>query len=508
MEQKKLSIFEKLKLAITKPEKKWYLQTWFICLCFLSWIFIIPLFFGIYLLIKHYINNYHRNIKYGEFDEIDKKIQELNAKAEKIMQEANENAEKIMQETNENAEKMMQETNANAERIMQETNEEIEKMNKDKNIISELNQNSIKELQSKIAELKNEKETLIYEVNFLTKESIIEYGNVSDYSNISSQEIKNNLNMLKLQQDELVKNSGAILITTMQNANNKKQLNSNVKQLLRSFNSECNSIIDKLTLKNIDTSRNKFEKSYYALNKLYELDFVQISKAFYELKLKELTLNYSYIQQVENEKEQQRVIRDKLLEEEKVRKEIEQEKLKLQKEETQFKNEVSKLMLYLNKSNNDVEKQLYIDKIKELEDKLKLLEKDKENVLKREQNTRAGFVYIISNIGSFGENIYKIGMTRRLEPMDRIKELGDASVPFQFDVHALIFSDDAPSLESILHQTFKENQVNKLNSRKEFYNIDLEKIKEVVKNNYNNTVNFTEYAEAYEYRESLKLREK
>ena len=181
------------------------------------------------------------------------------------------------------------------------------------------------------------------------------------------------------------------------------------------------------------------------------------------------------------------------------------QKQELQKEETQFKNEVTKLMSYLNNSSNDTEKQLYIDKIKELEDKIKLLEVDKENVLSREQNTRAGFVYIISNIGSFGENIYKIGMTRRLEPMDRINELGDASVPFNFDVHAMIFSDDAPALENILHKAFEENRVNKLNPRKEFYNIDLNAIKEIVNRNYNSTVTFVDYPEANEYRESIKL---
>lgn len=126
-------------------------------------------------------------------------------------------------------------------------------------------------------------------------------------------------------------------------------------------------------------------------------------------------------------------------------------------------------------------------------------------MLQRELNTRAGFVYIISNIGSFGENIYKIGMTRRLDPLDRIRELGDASVPFKFDVHELIFSEDAPALENTLHQTFKANQVNKCNPKKEFYNIDLEKIKEVVKNNYNKTVDFTDYAEAQEYKDGLKM---
>ena len=147
----------------------------------------------------------------------------------------------------------------------------------------------------------------------------------------------------------------------------------------------------------------------------------------------------------------------------------------------------------------------YIDKIKDLEEKLKAVEKDKENVLDREKNTRSGFVYIISNIGSFGDDIYKIGMTRRLEPMDRIKELGDASVPFEFDVHAMIFSEDAPALENTLHTKFRDSQVNKVNPRKEFFKISLDEIEKVVKSEYNATVTFTKVAEAAQYRESLRI---
>ena len=160
-------------------------------------------------------------------------------------------------------------------------------------------------------------------------------------------------------------------------------------------------------------------------------------------------------------------------------------------------------MKYLQKTDNEVEKTLYIDKIKECEEKLSELETVKSDVLNREKNTRAGFVYIISNIGSFGENIFKIGMTRRLEPMDRIKELSSASVPFEFDVHALIFSDDAPGLESILHNTFREYEVNKVNHRKEFFSIPLEKIEKVVTEHHNATVQWTYDAAAEEYRESL-----
>ena len=162
-------------------------------------------------------------------------------------------------------------------------------------------------------------------------------------------------------------------------------------------------------------------------------------------------------------------------------------------------------MGYMQKAKDDVEKQLYIDKIQELEEKLKALASDKENVLEREQNTRAGFVYIISNIGSFGESIFKIGMTRRLDPMDRISELSSASVPFPFDVHALIFSEDAPALETLLHHHFQKRQVNKVNPRKEFFKVDLEEIKKLVLENHNATVQFVDMPDAAEYRETLRI---
>ena len=142
-------------------------------------------------------------------------------------------------------------------------------------------------------------------------------------------------------------------------------------------------------------------------------------------------------------------------------------------------------MKYMQKTQIDTERQLYIERIKELEDKIKSLEVDKETVLEREANAKAGFVYMISNIGSFGEDIYKIGMTRRLEPMDRVKELSSASVPFEFDVHAMIFSSDAPELETMLHRRFANRAVNKINPRKEFYKVDINEIAKVVKENYN-----------------------
>lgn len=114
-------------------------------------------------------------------------------------------------------------------------------------------------------------------------------------------------------------------------------------------------------------------------------------------------------------------------------------------------------------------------------------------------------MYIISNLGSFGEDVYKIGMTRRLEPLDRVNELGDASVPFNFDVHAMIFSDDAPKLESELHKAFDKNKVNMINSRREFFKVKLEDIEKEVKKHHDKTVVFSYEQKAEQYRETLTM---
>ena len=126
----------------------------------------------------------------------------------------------------------------------------------------------------------------------------------------------------------------------------------------------------------------------------------------------------------------------------------------------------------------------------------------------REANHRAGYVYIISNIGAFGENVYKIGMTRRLEPEERIAELSGASVPFKFDIHAMIFSDDAPKLETALHNAFADKKINLVNGRKEFFRVTLEEIKKVVEQNYDKTVEFVNLPEAEQFRVSEMMRQK
>lgn len=341
------------------------------------------------------------------------------------------------------------------------------------------------------------------ELASLELDAMVGMVNIDPYDGLKSDEVKNQLAMLRGRQEELIKSGDSLRVNNF--TAKKSELNYQKKQILRCFNAECKSLIEGVTVKNVDTVRAKIQRSYEAINKIFDVDGVGISAEYLALKYEELSLVYAYMVKEDEEREQRRAIREQMVEEEKVRREIERQKQKLEKEETQFNNEVKKLTTYLQKAKDDAERQLYISKISDLEEKLKALEADKANVLQREQNTRAGFVYIISNIGSFGEDVYKIGMTRRLEPMDRIAELSSASVPFPFDVHALIFSDDAPSLENILHQYFNQKRINRVNLKKEFFRVDLEEVKKVVLENHNATVKFVDIPPAEQYRETLRL---
>lgn len=358
------------------------------------------------------------------------------------------------------------------------------------------------DIEAEINFMSHSKARLEAELKSLELESLVEMVSIDAYEGFKSDEVKNKLSLLRIRQDEMVKNGEALHAAI---SGTKRVIDSQKKQILRCFNAESSNIIENVTAKNVDTSRTKIQRSFEAINKIFLIDGVQISKDYLSSKFEELSLVYAYMVKLEEEAEQRKAIREQMVEEEKVRREIEHAKKKIEKEESQFTNEVNKLMSYMQKAKDEVERNLYIAKIEELQNKLKEVAASKEDVLQREQNTRAGFVYIISNIGAFGEDIFKIGMTRRLEPMDRIAELSSASVPFPFDVHALIFSEDAPELERILHQHFDKSRVNKVNLRKEFFKMNLDEIKKVVLANHNATVKFVDIPDATEYRETLKM---
>lgn len=279
----------------------------------------------------------------------------------------------------------------------------------------------------------------------------------------------------------------------------------NIKQIIRSFNNECDVLISKVKFSNVTTYLDKIFKSKDALNKLNVRNAIELSPEYVELKIQELKLAYEYEMKKHEEKEEQKRIREQMREEAKLLKEIEEARRDIEKEQKHYTNALVKLNKQIETA-PDVDKEALLEKKNEIEGHLEKLDVSLKDIDYREANKKAGYVYIISNIGSFGEGIYKIGMTRRLDPYERVDELGDASVPFKFDVHAMIFSDDAPKLEAALHRAFENKKLNMVNHRREFFKVTLEEIEEVVKANYDKTVEFTRVAEAGQFRESEKMR--
>jgi len=224
-----------------------------------------------------------------------------------------------------------------------------------------------------------------------------------------------------------------------------------------------------------------------------------------ERKLQELYLAHEYQMKRQEEKEAVRQAREDRREQEKLEKEIQEARAKIEKERRHFTSALKKLQLRLGAAVDQDERDDLQTRIDELSSQNSKLDEEERLLDYREQNARAGYVYVISNIGAFGEGIFKIGMTRRLEPMDRVDELGDASVPFRFDVHALVFSDNAPALEAKLHSHFASGRLNKVNGRKEFFRADLKVIEAVIRANYDAVVEVIHAAPAEQYRESLRL---
>lgn len=276
-----------------------------------------------------------------------------------------------------------------------------------------------------------------------------------------------------------------------------------IKLTLRAFNGECDSLIAKVKWNNVNQMKERIKKSFDTINKIGESQTVSIQPRYLDLKLKELTLEYEYQLKKQKEKEELRAAQEAMREEEKVRREFEQAQKEAEKEETNYQKALDKARKEMEQATGDKHDKL-VEQIQKLEQELQEAHNKKERAISMAQQTKRGHVYIISNIGSFGEQVYKIGMTRRIEPEDRIKELGDASVPFQFDIHAMIFSEDAPSLENELHKSFANRKVNMLNYRKEFFNVTLDEIEQKVKEIGIET-EFIRIPEAMEYRETIAI---
>jgi len=321
----------------------------------------------------------------------------------------------------------------------------------------------------------------------------------------TSEEYKKKIISIREQQKVMLKAKTAVTCPTEwavgdSKAEGKKMVNRAIKLTTRAFNNECEAAIANVRWNNIEKMQERICKAAVDINKMNESNHVYIDQKYIDLKMKELWLAYEYQDKLKEEKEEQAEIRRQMREEAK----LEQEILAAQKEEEKFQKLLQKAQVEAAKAAGENLNKLNFE-IAELSQKLEAAHQKNERALSMAQQTKAGHVYVISNIGSFGDDVYKIGMTRRLEPMDRVHELGDASVPFYFDVHAMIYSDNAPAMENALHKAFAERRLNLVNLRKEFFHVTLDEIQNEV-HKISNNAEFILTAEAEQFRQSQIMR--
>lgn len=279
-----------------------------------------------------------------------------------------------------------------------------------------------------------------------------------------------------------------------------------IEFILDAFNGKVDSILSTVKSTNVGILERKIDDAYTIVNRLGSaFRDTRITPEYLRERQNELRWAVAVVVLKTKQKEEQRAIKERIREEERARREYEKAMKDAKRQEALIRAAIEKANLQLAKANEEQRRQ-YEQKLSELQLQLEEAEARNQRALSMAQQTRSGHVYIISNIGSFGENVYKIGMTRRLEPLDRVRELGDASVPFPFDVHAMIYSEDAPALETELHKVFARCQVNKVNPKKEFFRLPLSTVKNHI-DSKGLDVQWTLLAEASQYKESKALEE-
>ncbi|WP_432629027.1 DUF4041 domain-containing protein [Brotaphodocola sp.] len=477
------------KLSTYPIKSPWYFSTPLICILFAAWfVYGIPVLLGILLLVAK--TKYEKKMAaqvQNQIQDLSKRYADAQALLTPEMQDAH-NLQLLV--TSLHAEEFS--ANKHLSDIKSEAQEALLKK-----------QNDLNAIEKQIAEKKKElicmdEEVLVQEFGLYTPQ--YDFASALDY--------KEELAKIRQDQKDLIKAKKAVLGNTEWTVNNsktqgRKMVSDTQKLLLRAFNTECDDLINRVKYNNFDATLDKIYKSAETITKLGSVMKISISRSYLDAKVKELRLAFEYREKKQEEKEEQKAARAEQREQAKIEREIEEQRKKVEKEQTHYQTAYEKLKLQLeqNPENADL-----LTKKEQLESHLADVDKALSDIDYRQANMRAGYVYVISNIGAFGKDVYKIGMTRRLDPQDRIDELGSASVPFNFDVHAMIFSDDAPALEAALHRAFENKKLNLVNQRREFFHVTLDEIKEVVRKNFDKTVEFIDVPDAEQYRISQKMR--
>ena len=307
---------------------------------------------------------------------------------------------------------------------------------------------------------------------------------------------RDRLDSLQERTKELIKHGVAILASDLFTFNNslargRKMTSDFSKLMLRAYNAEADNCVRSLRAGNVLTAEKRLEKSVTTIAKLGSMMEMRVNPDYHGLRIEEIKLTADFLMKQQEEREAARGERERLREQREVEQELAAERERLDKQRTHYANALAALGATGDHSG-----------VADLTAKLEAVEDAIANNDYRAANIRAGYVYVISNIGAFGPNVIKIGMTRRLEPLDRVRELGDASVPFPFDVHAMYFSDDAVTLENQLHEAFAERRLNRVNERREYFFATPDEVRTVLASKVGNLLEYTEHPEAMQYRQS------
>ncbi|MFI9191103.1 DUF4041 domain-containing protein [Streptomyces californicus] len=308
---------------------------------------------------------------------------------------------------------------------------------------------------------------------------------------------RSRLDSLKAEIKDLARNNHAVLAATDWTVNGsaregRKMIRDFSKLMLRAYNAEADYAVRTMRPHRLTSLVDRLYKSRETIAKLGATMHIRISDAYHDTRVRELQLTADFLQKKDEEKEAQRETRAREREEAAAQRELDREREKLNKELNHYEAALERLR---SQGNHDA--------VRDMEAKLAEIQQALQDVDARAANVRTGYVYVVSNIGAFGDSIVKIGMTRRLEPLDRVYELSGAAVPFRFDVHALIFSKDAVGLETRLHQEFADRRVNRVNNRKEFFYVTPTEVRTALERFAGeHLVEFSETPQALEWRAS------
>lgn len=461
-----------------------------------------------------------KSVNYNEILQKKKSAEDELIHINKILEEKNENLKKKNEEFNElshNNEKKISEYNdklKNMEHEFDEINARTKELQEMAQRANEINEKLIlwENVKDKISQdnetlsILKSKLDLYSRIDEFTEHGLFEKP---EYIFKTSERYAVQIEEIRNQQKEMIKNNQAITgpsnpfyISELKFVG--KIIDNQKKLIIKTFNIECDYLISKVNSANLKRTLERIENIANSLEKqMADLRF-GINNNYIQLKMEECKLQYQNELLKKQEADEQREIRERIREEQKARREYERALEAAEKDERIYSEMLERAKSEAASATGDA-LQAANFKILQLEKQLAEALSRAERAKSMAEQTKYGYVYIISNIGSFGENIYKIGLTRRLDPTERVRELGDASVPFSFDIHAMISSDNAPALEHALHMAFEDRRVNAVNIRKEFFRVSLDEIRAKVEELTNSQASFITTIKADEYFQTKRL---